>query len=317
MVVVALVRGRATGKINRGFRTIPVDTALQDRFDCLSPESHSMVQFFSFGRPRDYKCSREPTQPIVSPCLQSCVGYSLVSADPENASIQCGFAEDTDWKKEMPGQDAERGFAALKLRIHTTQQGTKPLHRIEHVLRFSQTTDDKFHSVHQCWPLILRGTPSSTDHEHEATLNPSVPTPFGEALLFEIRHLAQRSQQSNWVVGSQLRQSEGMGGGRYDEITVFWEALDANDRTKWANRPLYSSAVVRCEFHPLTISAAIYGYKRSLHLGGFRARKKILACSSIQFKLRDLGTETDADTLCEELESWTKNVNARSVTEVA
>lgn len=279
-----------------------------------------MVQFFSFGRPRDYKCSREPSQPIDSECLQSCRGYSLISADPENASIQCGFAGDTegtDWLKEIPARDAECGFYALKLRMHTTQKGAKPLHRIEHVFRFSQTTDAKFHSVHECWPSILRGTPSSSDHETEATFKLSVPTPFGEFNPFDITRRTKASQQSNWVVGSQLRQSEGMAGGRYDEITVFWEALDANDRTKWANRALYSSAVLRCELEHLTISAAIYGYKRSLYFGGFRARKKILACSSIQLELRHSGKETDVHTLCEELKSWTTNMNDGSVSDVA
>ena len=316
--------------------------------------------FFSFGRPRD------ETPELRT--LESCVGESLVSIPRKTASIQCGFEEDTMWKREIlpqepprdPSPDAERGFAALKsllrwglaalkllwrkkepprdaqeglapqnvlapqrglaalkLRIHTTDQGPKPLHRLEHVFRFSQTTDDKFHSIHRCWPSTLRGTPSFKEIEREAALDPSAPTPFGDFRLFQLRRRTQISEQSNWTVVSQQRPSNARAGGRYDEFAVYWEALQANDLRTWANRPLYSSAVLRCELDRLTITAAVYGYHSEFHFksGGRTFCKEMLGCSSVRFDMNPgmPGCETDVDTLCGELESWTNKRNETSV----
>lgn len=229
------------------------------------------------------------------------------------------------WQKIEPPRDAQeglaaqesfaaqRGLAALKLRIHATDQRPKPLHRIEHVFRFSQTRDDQFHSIHRCWPSALRGTPSFTEQENEAAFDPSVPTPFGNFRLIKLLRRTRRSEQSNWTVGSQRRPSKGMAGGRYDEFAVYWAALQANDLTTWANRPLYSSAILRCELDPLTITATVYGYKSEFHLksGGRRVCKKILGCSSVRFNMNPSG-ETDVDALCEELERWTNDRNDTS-----
>lgn len=103
-----------------------------------------------------------------------------------------------------------------------------------------------------------------------------------------------------------------MAGGRYDEFAVYWEALRANDLKTWANRPLYSA---RCELDPLTITAAVYGYKSEFQLksGGRRVCKKMIGCSSVQLNLNP-GSETDIDTLCEELECCTNDKNNTPVT---
>jgi hypothetical protein len=308
--------------------------------------------FFSFGRPRDDRRLPELRT------LESCVGESLVSIPRQTASIECGFEEDTIWQREIPAEepprdpspDAETGFAALrslwqkkkplrdaqedlaaqenfatqrglaalKLSIHAADLGPKPLHRLEHVFTFSQTAEDKFHSIHRCWPSALRGTPNFTEQENEVTLDPSAPTPLGDARLGGWRHRTQRSEQSNWTVGSQRRPSRGTAGGRYDEFSVYWAALQANDLTTWASRPLYSSAVLRCGLGPLTITATVYGYKSRFHFksGGRRVCKKILGCSSVRFDM-SRGHETDVDTLCAEVASWTNDRNDTSVRDVA
>lgn len=230
------------------------------------------------------------------------------------------------WQKKEPARDAQeglagqesfaaqRGLAALKLRIHATDHGPKPLRRMEYVFRFSQTTDDKFHSIHRCWPSTFGGTPSVEEQENEAVFAPSVPTPFGEFRLFELRRRTQKSKQSNWTVGPQKRPSKGMAGDRHNEFAVDWEALQANDLKTWGNRPLYSSAVLKCELDPLTITAAVYGFKNESHLesGGRRVCRKMLGCSSVQLNLKP-GSETDVDTLCQELECWTDDKNNTTV----
>jgi hypothetical protein len=163
---------------------------------------------------------------------------------------------------------------------------------------------------------VRRGTPSFEEQEKEATIEPSAPTPLGEARLFQVRRRTQKSKQSNWTVGAQQRPSKGMAGSRYDEFAVYWAALQANDLTTWANRPLFSSAVLRCELDPLTITAAVYGYKNEIHWksGGRRVCKKILGCSSVRFNMNSRSqNETDVDTLCEEVESWTTKRNKTSV----
>jgi hypothetical protein len=277
-----------------------------------------MVYFFSFGRPKDASHRNHPGQPIPFRDPESSAGRSLISVLSRYARIECGFTHDTIWRKERPPQDAEKGLAALKLCIHTIHQEPGRLCRIEYVLTFSQSTDGKFHSIHRCWPSTTRGTPSFTEVGNTFTLNPSVPTPIGQFNLGDMSHSTNISQQSNWTVVAQKRQSKGEAGGRHDEVAIVWEALGANDRTTWADRQLCSSAVLRCELDYLTVAAVVYGCKRSPHwTGGFRGKKKILNHSSVRFRLTNGDGETDADTLCAELERWTNDENDRSVRDAA
>lgn len=270
-----------------------------------------MVHFYSFGRPKSTVPSLD-SRVVHSPTkLDSCVSSSLVSSDSKYAYIDCGFTHDTIWH----GEDlvSSSGVAAVKFHLHTRHKTDRHLHRVECSLTFSQPDGKQFHSVHRCWPS-LRGVPNLRQVNNALEFAPAVSAGGVDVSLGGASREIAKSMQSNWTVTTQQRQSEGQAGKRYDMVAVVWDALDANDQISWSDRKLYAAAVLRCAKGDLVVTSLLQGFKKSRHIsGGTRFFQKCLANSQVQFTMTPETENKDLDTLCAEVEQWTKEENGKSV----
>lgn len=270
-----------------------------------------MPRYWSqFGRPKD----TPSTSPPDIKTYDSCLNLNLASLDWKDGHANCGFAADTVWHEADNSHSAGEGVAVVKLEFSLNHKVKKSLSRVECHVTFSQAPGTRFHSVHRCWPSVLRGSPNTETVSKGLDLTPAVEAMGISASIGGMHVDKEKTDQSNWVFTSQRRVSDSATAARYDTAVLCWESRCGNDYVSFSGRELYAATVLACGEGDLILSTRLTA-KRSQNELRFRvsrtSRKDVTA--SIQITMTTGASKNTIDTHGEEAMSWADNRNYEAI----
>jgi hypothetical protein len=263
-----------------------------------------------FGRPKDTPSINPP----VIQTYESSFNLSLASLKWRNGHVDCGFADDTLWYKAGRPHRAGEGVAVVKLSFRLHHRVMRSLSRVECHVTFSQAPGKRFHSVHRCWPSVLRGSLNTEQVSRALDFTPAVDVMGIGASLGGVHLNTERTNQSNWVFTSQSRVSDPPTGGRYDTVVLGWEALGRNDYVSFSGRDLYTATVLSCAEGDLILNTRL-AVKRTHNEPQMRVSRtsKKVATASVQITMRAAASDDDLGTHVREAMSWADDRNREAI----
>jgi hypothetical protein len=263
-----------------------------------------------FGRPKD----NPSTSPPGINTYDSSLNLNLASLNWKDGHANCGFAADTLWYRAEQSHKAGEGVAVVKLILNIHHRVQKSLSRVECHVTFSQAPGQRFHSVHRCWPPVMRGTLNTEQVSRGFNFAPAVEA-MGFGLTLGGAHLnTERTNQSNWVFTSQSRVSDPLTGGRYDTVVLDWEARCRNDHVSFSGRELYTATILGCAEGDLILNTRL-AVKRTHNEPQMRVSRtsKKVATASVQITMTPTASDDDLGTHIREAMSWADDSNREAI----
>jgi hypothetical protein len=247
--------------------------------------------WFAFGPPTPLRRAAHPETRVYESCLN--VG-SVLKVD--DGKINIGFEEDTSWCEEDNFRCFGRGVAVVKLGLQVQSPSKMLMSRVECSMAFSQSGENHFRGVHDCWPALSKAQPHASQKGHETAT-----------------HLSTSTEGSNLPAQkfvSQRGMSSGEAVGLFDMVEYTLEPPDRSRFVRSTHKKLCGAVVLQCAEGDLIVETRLKATEQRSWLD-LRVDRTIIheVVTSVRFKMTDAKCRTPLRTICEEVENWLHREN--------